>query len=68
MAVSMKRRSFYADLDHLRSCFDTLDPEKTGFIGYEELTKLVESMPNTEESVVPELMEKLDRDKDGKVK
>lgn len=63
-----KRRSFYADLDHLRGLFENLDSEKTGFIGYNELTKLVQSMPNTEDSVVPELMDKLDRDKDGKVR
>ncbi len=67
-ATSSKRRSFYADLDHLRKCFDQVDHGKSGFIGYTELTKLVQSMPDTECSVVPELMEKLDRDKDGKVR
>ncbi len=67
MAVSGKRRSFYADLDSLRSCFDNVDKRKSGYIGYDELTKLVESMPGTEDSVVSELMEKLDRDKDGQV-
>lgn len=66
-ATSSKRRSFYTDLDHLRKCFDQVDHDKSGFIGYSELTKLVESMPDTECSVVPELMEKLDRDKDGRV-
>ena len=67
MALSGKRCSFYNDLDSLRCCFDDLDPGRSGYIGYEELTKLVKNMPNTEDSVVPELMEKLDRDKDGKV-
>lgn len=67
MAGTGKRRSFYADLGHLRTCFKDLDPENLGFIGYGELTQLVQSMPNTKDSVVPELMEKLDRDKDGKV-
>ena len=62
-----KRRSFYADLDHLRKCFDEVDRDRSGFIGYNELTELVERMPNTGESVVPELMQKLDRDNDGKV-
>lgn len=66
-ATSSKRRSFYADLDHLKKCFDQVDHAKTGFIGYSELTKLVETMPDTASSVVPELMEKLDRDKDGRV-
>ena len=65
---SSKRRSFYTDLDHLQKCFDLVDCEKSGFIGYGELTKLVENLPDTESSVVPELMEKLDRDKDGKVR
>lgn len=66
-ATGGKRRSFYADLDQLRKCFDNVDHEKSGFIGYNELTKLVQSMPDTGDSVVPELMEKLDRDRDGKV-
>lgn len=68
-ATTGKRRSFYADLDHLRKCFDNVDSNKSGFIGYSELTKLVESMPmpNAGDSVVSELMQKLDRDKDGKV-
>ncbi len=67
MATSGKRRSFSADLDQLRTCFRELDAEDTGYIGYEQLRKLVQSLPDTEESVVPDLWEKLDRDKDGKV-
>lgn len=67
MAASGKRRSFYADLDRLRQHFDSLDAEQSGHIGFKELTKLVESMPGVEESAVPELMDRLDRDKDGKV-
>lgn len=66
-ASSGKRRSFYTDLEYLRKCFDNVDQAKSGFIGYSELTKLVESMPTTGDAVVSELMEKLDRDKDGKV-
>lgn len=66
-ATSGKRRSFYADLDHLRKCFDEVDHDRSGFIGYSGLTELVGRMPNTGESVVPELMQKLDRDGDGKV-
>lgn len=67
-AKSGKRRSFYTDLDHLRKCFDNVDHDRSGFIGYNELTKLVQIMPDAEDSVVPELMDKLDRDKDGKVR
>ena len=66
-ATSGKRRSFYADLDHLRKCFDEVDHDRSGFIGYKGLTELVERMPNTGESVVSELLQKLDRDNDGKV-
>ena len=67
MAASSRRKSFYADLDRLKHHFDALDPQKSGYIGYAELTQLVQSMRGQEESVVPELMERLDRDKDGKV-
>ena len=67
MSGSAKRASFYADLDLLRGQFDALDPRKSGYIGYNELTKLVQSMHGFEESMVPELMTELDRDKDGKV-
>lgn len=66
-ATSGKRRSFNTDLDHLRKCFSDVDHLKSGFIGLEELTKLVNSMPDSRDSVVAELMETLDRDKDGKV-
>ncbi len=66
-AASGKRRSFYADLDRLRSHFDSLDQDRTGYIGYSELQQLVQKMSGIEEAVLPELMEKLDRDKDGKV-
>lgn len=65
--AATKRRSFNTDLDHLRKCFNEVDHMKSGFIGLEELTKLVNSMPHPRDSVVAELMEKLDRDKDGKV-
>ena len=67
MATSGKRRSFSADLDQLKTCFRELDSDDTGYIGFEQLRKLVQSLPDTEESVVPDLWEKLDRNKDGKV-
>ncbi len=66
-AASGKRRSFYADLDHLRTHFDSLDHAKTGYIGYNDLKELAQKMPDIEEAVLPELMAKLDRDEDGKV-
>lgn len=67
MAVSGKRGSIYLYLDDLRQQFDSLDAGKTGQIGFNELTKLVKNMPGVEDSAVPELMERLDRDKDGMV-
>ena len=67
LAMANRRASFYADLDLLRSQFDSLDPQNTGYIGYSELTTLVKSMQGFEESMVPDLMDRLDRDKDGKV-
>ena len=68
MAAGGKRRSFYADLDHMRSLFDSVDTSETGFIGIKELCVLVRSIPGIEEAAVPELMERLDRDSDGKVR
>ena len=68
MAAGGKRRSFYADLDHMRSLFNSVDTSKTGSIGFPELCVLVRNIPGIEEAAVPELMEGLDRDKDGKVR
>ena len=64
---SSKRASLYADLEHLRTLFSSLDPDNTGYIGYQELSRLAQSESGMDESVVPELLEKLDRDKDGRV-
>ena len=64
---SSKRGSIYADLERLRMHFSSLDPDNTGYIGYQELTVLARSESGMDESMVPELLEKLDRDKDGKV-
>ena len=41
-ATSGKRRSFNTDLDHLRKCFNEVDRGKSGFIGLQELTKLLD--------------------------
>ena len=68
MAAGGKRRSFYADLDHMQSLFDAVDASKSGYIGFKELCVLVRNIPGIEEDAVPELMDKLDRDKDGKVR
>ena len=64
---SSKRGSIYADLERLRMHFSSLDPDNTGYIGYQELTALARSESGMDESMVPELLERLDRDKDGKV-
>lgn len=66
-AASGKRHSFYADLERLKTHFDALDQDRTGYIGYSELQQLVQKMSGIEEAVLPELMDKLDRDKDGRV-
>lgn len=67
MAANSKRASFLADLDRLRSVFETVDTEGLGYIRENELRRLARSVPGLAESTTPELMEKLDRDKDGKV-
>ena len=64
---SSKRSSLYADLENLRTQFSSLDPTNTGYIGYEELKTLAQSESGLDEAMVPELLERLDRDKDGKV-
>ncbi len=66
-ATSGKRRSFYADLDHLKSHFDSIDHSQTGYIGYNELKQLARKMSGIKEADLPQLMNKLDRDEDGKV-
>ncbi len=52
----------------MRSLFNSVDTSKTGCIGFPELCVLVRSIPGIEEAAVPELMDGLDRDKDGKVR
>ena len=64
---SSKRGSLYADLEHLRTLFSSLDPDNTGYIGHEELSRLAQSESGMDESMVPQLLESLDRDKDGRV-
>lgn len=63
-----KRGSLYADLDHLRTMFASVDPANTGYIGFPELRSLVQSGAGVDETMVATVLEKLDRDKDGKVK
>lgn len=62
-----KRSSLYADLDHLRSMFTSVDPQNTGYIGFKELQVLAENNAGMEETMVALVQEKLDRDRDGKV-
>ena len=63
---STKRGSLYADLDNLRATFASLDPDNTGYIGYQELKTLAQSESSINEAMLPELLETLDRDNDGK--
>ena len=62
-----KRSSLYADLDHLQSMFASVDPENTGYIGQHELWLLAQSDSGMDEQMVSIVLERLDRDKDGKV-
>ena len=64
---SSKRSSLYADLDHLRTMFASVDPANTGYIGFQELKSLAQSGTGMDETMVAVVLEKLDRDKDGKV-
>lgn len=68
MACSSKRGSLCTDLDHLRTTFASLDPDNTGYIGYQELRTLAQSESGMDETMVPELLERLDRDNDGRVR
>ena len=62
-----KRSSLHADLNHLRATFASVDPENTGYIGVQELRSLAQTSTGVDETTVALVLEKLDRDKDGKV-
>ena len=66
MARSSGKRG--ADIDHLRTTFASLDPDDTGYIGYQELRTLAQTASGMDEAMVPELLDSLDRDKDGRVR
>ena len=65
--ANSKRCSLYTDLDHLRTMFASVDPANTGYIGYQELRSLAQSGAGMDEAMVAVVLQKLDRDKDGKV-
>ena len=68
MARSSKRGTFLTDLQHLKDTFSTLDREHKGYIGRAEVALLAKTECGMDETVIPELLERLDSDKDGKVK
>ena len=68
MARSSKRGTFFADLEHLKNTFSALDRERKGYIGHAEVAMLAKTECGMDETVIPELLERLDSDKDGKVK
>ncbi|CAI8052343.1 Calcium-dependent protein kinase 3 [Geodia barretti] len=65
--ANSKRCSLYTDLDHLRTMFASVDPANTGYIGYQELRSLAQSGAGMDEAMVAVVLQKLDRDKDGKI-
>lgn len=62
-----KRSSFLLDLRELRKGFDAVDTEGRGYIDFDGLKLMIEGMQGLDGSMANELMDSLDRDKDGKV-
>lgn len=67
MASEKRPSSFYLDLKNLRERFEEVDKDGKGFIDYEELQVMIASMEEFDPAMARELMDYLDRDKDGKV-
>lgn len=65
--ASGKRSSFLLDLRDLRTSFDAVDTERRGYIDFDGLKLMIEDMEGLDHSMAHELMDSLDRNKDGKV-
>lgn len=65
--AAQKRSSFLLDLRDLRKGFDAVDTEGKGYIDFDGLRLMMDGMQGLDGSMAQELMDSLDRDKDGKV-
>ena len=62
-----KRSSFLLDLRDLHNGFDAVDTEGKGYIDFDGLQLMIAGMKGLDGSMAQELMDSLDRNKDGKV-
>lgn len=67
MASEKRPSSLYMDLKELRRRFDEVDKTMIGYIDYDGLQQMIAGMDGFDNSMAMELMNSLDRDKDGKV-
>ena len=67
MAGEKRPSSLYMDLKELRKRFDEVDKTMIGYIDYDGLKQMIAGMDGFDNSMAMELMNSLDRDKDGKV-
>ena len=67
MASEKRPSSLYMDLKELRKRFDEVDKTMIGYINYDGLQQMIAGMDGFDNSMAMELMNSLDRDKDGKV-
>ena len=68
MADEKRRSSLYLDLKELRERFEEVDKDNKGYIDYGGLEQMIAGMEGFNSSMAGELMDSLDRDKDGKVR
>ena len=67
MASQKRPSSLYMDLKELRNRFDEVDIDGKGYIDYRGLQEMISGMEGFNSSALQELMDTLDRDRDGKV-
>ena len=66
MTDKKRPSSLYLDLKELRERFEEVDKEKKGYIDYNGLQQMISNM-DFDPALTRQLMDNLDRDKDGKV-
>ena len=66
MTDKKRPSSLYLDLKELRERFEEVDKEKKGYIDYNGLQQMISNM-EFDPALTRQLMDNLDRDKDGKV-
>ena len=67
MSAEKRPSSLYLDLKNLRELFQEVDKDEKGYIDFDGLQEMISNMEEFDPNMAKELMEKLDRDKDGKV-